>query len=45
MTVRKRENGVILANAYIIARVNLGAALTDNDIPRADKLAAKLLYA
>jgi hypothetical protein len=41
----KRKQGVILAHADIVAGIEFGAALTNNDIAGQNLLAAKLLYA
>ncbi len=42
---RQRKQGVILADADIGARVELGAALTHDDRAAADQFAAKFLHA
>jgi hypothetical protein len=42
---RRSEQCVILAQAHIHARINAGAALTDDDVARNDGFAAKLLNA
>src|ERR1700743_1961564 len=41
----EREEGMVLAHADIGARVNLGAALADDDVAGDDELTAELLYA
>src|SRR6476659_2642654 len=43
--VRKGEKRVILAQADVVARVPLGAALTHDDVAGAHGLAAELLHA
>jgi hypothetical protein len=44
VTVDKREEGVILAKADILARVPLGAALARNNVAGNDLLTAEQLY-
>ena len=39
-TIRHREDGVILCQHYILARLEMHAALLDDDVTRADRLAA-----
>src|SRR4249919_3165385 len=39
------EEGVVAADADILAGVHLGAALTDQDVARQDLLAAEAFYA
>ena len=39
------EQGVVAADADILAGVHLGAALTDQDVAREDLLAAEALHA
>src|SRR5690606_3160172 len=41
--VGQREQGVVLADADVVARVVLGAALADDDVAREDGLAAVAL--
>jgi hypothetical protein len=45
VTVGNRENGVILANTNALAGMELGAALTDDDVAGLDGLAAEHLHA
>src|SRR5215210_6051923 len=45
LSVGKRKQGVILAQADVVARVPLGAALTHDDVAGANGLAAELLHA
>src|SRR5947208_11856715 len=43
--VRKRKQGMILAQADVVARVPLGAALAHDDVAGEDRLSAELLHA
>ena len=41
--VLEREQGVVLADAYVLSGMDLGAALTQDDVTRHDGLATELL--
>src|SRR3982751_3573940 len=45
LAVGKRKQGMVLAQADIVARVPLGAALTHDDVAGANGFAAELLHA
>src|SRR3954447_24551742 len=45
LAVGKRKKSMILAQADVVARVPLGAALTHDDVAGANTLAAELLHA
>ena len=42
--VREREQGVVAAAADVVTGVEVGAALADEDLARADDLAAETLH-
>ncbi len=45
LAVGKRKKRVVLAQADVVARVPLGAALAHDDVARARRLAAEQLHA
>ena len=45
IAIDQRENGIIAAEADVLARQKLGSALTDNDIAGHDQFAAESFYA
>ena len=45
LALDKCEQGVVLAHADILARMNLGAALAHDDVAGENRFAAKLLHA